>query len=144
MVIDYVMGSEEVREKIAATRIGDRMESDHHPLEVRIGNDGERSGREGGEGRRWERSMESGGTRKVQAKGGRTAGEGMGRGGGDVEEGAEGNAEEQELGKEKGKRTRWWDEECGRKKREVRRELRKWRRGRGNEAEYKRGKWERI
>lgn len=56
-VIDYVMGSEEVREKLAATRVGDRMESDHHPLEVRIGNDGERSGREGGEGRRWERSI---------------------------------------------------------------------------------------
>lgn len=73
------MGSEEVRKKIAATRVGDRMESDHHTLEVKIGNDGERSGREGEEGKKWERSMESGGTRKVQAKGGRTAGEGMGR-----------------------------------------------------------------
>lgn len=37
---------------------------------------------------------------------------------------------ERELGKEKGKRTRWWDEECGRKKREVGRELRRWKRER--------------
>lgn len=44
---------------------------------------------------------------------------------------------ELELGKEKGKRTGWWDEECRRKKKEVRRELRRWRRGRGNEVEHK-------
>lgn len=73
--------------------------------------------------------MESGGTRKVQAKGGRTAGEGMGRGGGDVEEGAEGNRTGAKEGKGE-ENTRWWDEECGRKKREVGRELRRWKRER--------------
>lgn len=49
---------------------------------------------------------------------------------------------ERKLGEERGRRTGWWDEEYREKKREVRRELRKWRRGRGSEEEYKRGRWE--
>lgn len=55
-VIDYVMRSEEVRERLAKMRVEDKMESDHHPLEVRIENEGKRSDREG----MGERSMESG------------------------------------------------------------------------------------
>lgn len=56
-VIDYVMRSEEVKERLAEMR-EDKMESDHHLLEVRIGNEGKRSDREG----MGERSMESGRT----------------------------------------------------------------------------------
>jgi len=33
-VIDYVIGDEEVREKIESMKIGDRVDFDHHPLEV--------------------------------------------------------------------------------------------------------------
>lgn len=35
-VIDYVMGSMEVRNRIIEMRVGDKMDSDYHPLEVRI------------------------------------------------------------------------------------------------------------
>lgn len=45
-VIDYVLGGEEVRERVERMRIGDRIESDHHPLEVWI---------RGGESRRKEK-----------------------------------------------------------------------------------------
>lgn len=33
-VIDYVIGDEKVRVKIGSMKIGDRVDSDHHPLEV--------------------------------------------------------------------------------------------------------------
>lgn len=35
-VIDYVMGSMEVRDRIIEMWVGNKMDSDHHPLEVRI------------------------------------------------------------------------------------------------------------
>lgn len=44
---------------------------------------------------------------------------------------------EQEVGKRKGKSYGWWDGECERKKREVRRDLRRWRKRRGSEETYK-------
>jgi len=46
-VIDYAIGEEEVRERIREFKVGDRIESDHQPLELRI--EGEvRMGRGGG------------------------------------------------------------------------------------------------
>jgi len=33
-VIDYVMGEEEVKERVERMRIGDRIDSDHHLVEV--------------------------------------------------------------------------------------------------------------
>lgn len=97
------MRSEEVRKKIAATRVGDRMESDHHALEVKIGNDGERSGREGEEGKKWERSMESGGPERFRQKVGGLQGKGWA----EVEETLKKALKEteRELRKEKRKRT---------------------------------------
>lgn len=53
-----MMGSEEVREGIREMRVGDRMESDHYPIEVKIGSEEEMG--EGGGKREMERSMESG------------------------------------------------------------------------------------
>lgn len=35
-VIDYVIGGEEVKDRIKRMRIGDKVDSDHHPLEVWI------------------------------------------------------------------------------------------------------------
>lgn len=35
-VIDYVMGSEDVRSKVDNMKIGDRVDSDHHPVEVML------------------------------------------------------------------------------------------------------------
>lgn len=47
-VIDYVIGNEKVREKIRRMRIGDRIDSDHQPVEIWV--KGER--RRQGEGKR--------------------------------------------------------------------------------------------
>lgn len=33
-MIDYVVGSEDVRSKVSNLRIGNRVDSDYHPLEV--------------------------------------------------------------------------------------------------------------
>lgn len=57
IVIDYVIGSGEVKEKIAEMRIGDKMDSDHHPLEMTIRREGEERERRG-EGEEMERGME--------------------------------------------------------------------------------------
>lgn len=46
--------------------------------------------------------------------------------------------EEVEKGRGEGNiKRRWWDEECRMKKREVRKELREWRKGRGDGREYR-------
>jgi len=39
--------------------------------------------------------------------------------------------------KKEEKRVGWWDEECERKKKEVRMELRKWRRNKGDKSRYR-------
>lgn len=54
-VIDYVMGD---REGIEMMRIGEKIDSDHHLVEVWVKEKGERKERNKEEGRRWRRSVE--------------------------------------------------------------------------------------
>src|SRR5436190_10980259 len=35
-VIDYVIGNKECREKVKRLRVGDKIDSDHHPIEVEV------------------------------------------------------------------------------------------------------------
>lgn len=49
---------------------------------------------------------------------------------------------EREWGEGKEKRRGWWNEKCKMKKKEVRRELREWRRKGGEDEKYKRSKQE--
>lgn len=49
-MIDYVMGDEEMREKIGSMRVEDKMDSDHHPVVVWI--KGEEQRRRRGRGNR--------------------------------------------------------------------------------------------
>ena len=63
-VIDYVIGNEECREKVKRLRVGDKIDSDHHPIGVRGETD------EGGKnryraGQSRERSMECRGEEEV-------------------------------------------------------------------------------
>lgn len=53
--VDYVMGSEDVRSKVDNMKIGDRVDSDHHPVEVMLKGEAQRKG--GGKGRKrtWRR-----------------------------------------------------------------------------------------
>jgi len=38
-VIDYVLGDEEMREKVINLKVGERIDSDHQPVVVRIKKD---------------------------------------------------------------------------------------------------------
>jgi len=43
-VIDYIIGSEDVRSKVDNMKIGDRVDSDHHPVEVMLKGEVRRKG----------------------------------------------------------------------------------------------------
>ncbi|XP_024883827.1 uncharacterized protein LOC112462336 [Temnothorax curvispinosus] len=139
-VIDYIIGEGEVREKIVSMVVGERVDSDHHPLEIVVRRGKEEEGRRGGWKKRnrgvWN---EEGAKRFIEKIG-------------EVEEKEEElNKEweemetriteaikgvEEELGNKKGK-VGWWDEECREAKKETRRKLRDWRKKRGEASAYK-------
>ncbi|XP_024868964.1 caldesmon-like [Temnothorax curvispinosus] len=141
-VIDYIISDEDSREKIERLEIGDRVESDHHPLILWIRGGAKRTQRGekieltrrrgiwSEEGRKHfvEKLGKIGGNRKLQEE---------------IEEGVSkirGILKENEKGEVRGAnkiRRRWWDEECKEKKKEARAELRKWRKGKGEVERYR-------
>ncbi|XP_071572354.1 uncharacterized protein [Temnothorax nylanderi] len=146
-VIDYVIGEEEVREKVVRLEIGERIDSDHHPIILWVrGSPKRKQKRRGAERIRrrgiWneegrtqfrERLGAIGGNRDLQEE---------------IEEGTmkirkviEENEDKSEKGAIKNRRG-WWDEECTEGKRGVRRELRKWRKGKGEVERYRERKKE--
>jgi len=142
-VIDYVIGEREVKEEIKKMEIGDRVESDHHPIIVWSKGKVVREERREMRGERPKRigiwNEEEG--RKFRLKVGR-----LESGRGTVEEEIEKASirikqalkEGNESIKWKGRKGRgWWNEESRMKKREVRKELRKWRKGKGEGESYK-------
>ncbi|XP_068989265.1 uncharacterized protein [Neodiprion pinetum] len=136
-VIDYAIGDIEVRDRVKRIEIGDRVDSDHHPVIV------------------WLRGAMAR-TRKGKRVGGTSRGDWTekGRSRFRTEVKWEGIGEV-DVGKEIEKRMRgfrraldvggrgreakkgWWDEECRRKKAEVRQSLRKWRKGEGEGDAYR-------
>jgi len=69
-VIDYVIGDEETKESIRKMRIGDKVDSDHHPLEIWVGAKGRtfnRTEERQSKGAR-KNSMERRGKREIQGK----------------------------------------------------------------------------
>jgi len=149
-VIDYVIGDEETRDHIRGMRIGERVESDHQPLEIKIKGEGEGKGWRRGEKRgvkKWRRGIwneegrkgfvEKLGEWEEVEKGLEEDWRGMER---KIKKALE---EGERIGKWKEeRRLGWWDWECVEKKREVRRELRKWRKGRRSGEGYRRMKGE--
>lgn len=143
LVIDYVLAEEEVTEEVARLEIGDRVDSDHHPVVVWMkGGEYERRGRGRMKGRVcrgiWDEERREAFKevlRRVEL--------------------AEGSLQEviKELGQrikntlerleekrkgEKKERKEWWNKECEMKKRKIRKALRKWRKGRRGGQEYSR------
>lgn len=53
MVIDYVLENEEVREKIIRMGIGEKLNSDHHPVEVTLTGRGKENRKEKKDRREW-------------------------------------------------------------------------------------------
>jgi len=146
-VIDYVMGEEEVKERIDRLRVGDRIDSDHHPVEVWMkGAEKKRRGSKRQEGYRrgvWDDES----CKKFRERLGK-----MESGEEDVEiiwEEMEEKVKRVLLETEKGRenegrrgRRGWWDKECEEKKKGVRKELRNWRKKGGEGRDYKRRKQE--
>ncbi|XP_068991496.1 trichohyalin-like [Neodiprion pinetum] len=136
-VIDYAIGDIEVRDRVKRIEIGDRVDSDHHPVIV------------------WLRGAVAR-TRKGKRVGGTNRGdwteEGRMRfrtevkweGIGEVDVGKEIEKRIREFrrasdvgGRGREAKKGWWDEECRRKKAEVRQSLRKWRKGEGEGDAYR-------
>ncbi|EZA60891.1 hypothetical protein X777_13093 [Ooceraea biroi] len=131
-VIDYVMGDSEVRERIAEMKIGDKIDSDHQPIEVMIKGTGMKRRGERGLEKCWRGVWNEKGRREFKEcidtieMREREIRE-------DWREMEERFKEAMETAERKIVRSRkkgdeWWDEECKKKKREVRRELRLMRR----------------
>jgi len=140
-----MIGNERSRERIVRMEVGDRIDSDHHPLIVTLKGkkDRRRGDGEGREERRrriWTREekeefrvrtegmeLREGGVEKMIEELSRKIKVAVVRGGGDATVGREGRE--------------GWDEKCREKKKEVRRELRMWRKG-GKKETYKEKKRE--
>ncbi|XP_011868143.1 PREDICTED: uncharacterized protein LOC105562162, partial [Vollenhovia emeryi] len=140
-VIDYVIGDKETRDRVKRLVIGDKIDSDHHPVEITIGEGvKEREGRRRKNRRKeWRGRWDEQGRESFRQKIGEIESrEGVQEDWEEWEERIKNAIEEieREGGGREGKRG-WWDEECKSKKREVRKVLREWRKGKGEEREYK-------
>lgn len=146
-IIDYIIGDSEVRDKIVRMTVGDRVDSDHHPVEVRL--EGKVKGIWKGCKRRkcWRGAWDEESRKEFRRKMGR-----LEIGGRELDEELEIMEETvtraiKEIKRERGKgkkRRGEWDEECEAKKGEMRRELRIWRRKGGLCERYRKGKQARI
>ncbi|XP_067206638.1 uncharacterized protein [Linepithema humile] len=115
-VIDYVIGEGEIRDRIEKMRIGDRVDSDHHPVEVWLRGEEERRAlrRKRGGGRRgiWDREGRKRFTEKMGRIqiGGKEIGEEWDNLESKIKEALK--ETEEELGRAEERRRGWWDEEC--------------------------------
>jgi len=139
-VIDYILVNDEMEEELVKMEIGDNVDSDHHPMIIWLKGKGNRkSGGKRGK-KEWKGVWdEKGKERYRQEMGGVELAEGgIQEEMGEIEERIKGALEsiEKERRKEGKRKKGWWDEDCWRKKKEVRRSLREWRKGKGDRREY--------
>ena len=125
-----MIGNEDTRERVERLEVGDRVDSDHHPVVIWVKGGGREEGGTGkiGAGRNERRGnwtqegrvefMRSFGIREVRKRG---VEEEWGELSGRIKEAVN------KMGKGE-KKGGWWDEECREEKGKVRRELRRWRR----------------
>lgn len=115
MAIDYILGNKEVKERVTDMKIGDRIASDHQPIEVKLKRKRGRAGRK--EERRFWREV-------WDVEGREAFTEGLG----ELPKTEKGMEEERIRVKEKirevarkveevrgkntGRRQEWWDEKC--------------------------------
>lgn len=145
-VIDYVIGNEESRERIRNLKIGDKVDSDHHPVEVEI-----KSGMRQIRRREWKEDGRRGIWDKEGCKSFREKIGELEIGEEEIEEEwkrVEGKLKEAMVKTEKERRKEgegmrgWWDKKCREEKRLVRRELRRWRmEGEGTEYRVKKQRY---
>jgi len=126
-VIDYVIGNEETRGKVVRMRVEDWVDSDHQPITVCMKGGGreERIGKRKVKERRGVWTEE--GRKKFEEYVGKRDGgrQGVEEGWRKLKKRVKGALERVER-EEKKVRGGWWDEECRRMKREVKEELKRW------------------
>lgn len=141
-VIDYVIGGEDVRGWVGSLKIGDKIDSDHHPVEVYVKGKQE-SKREGVRNKScrgvWNEEGRNIFKEKVEGIGGGNEELSIEDEWGIVESRLKEALRETErcMGKRDRGEGKWWDEECRSSKREVRKVLRNWRREGGEGEKYK-------
>nr|XP_034195027.1 vicilin-like seed storage protein At2g18540 [Osmia lignaria] len=145
MVIDYVIAEAEGREKIVSLEVGDNVDSDHHPMIVKLRAGGKQRTKVEKERRaiargNWTEQGRSKFTEELnwtKSRGGKVE-EDMEEMIEQVKRGLEKSREKGQMSKKKG----WWDEECKKRKKELRGVLREWRKGRAEGESYRKTKRE--
>lgn len=130
-----------MKERVEEMRVGDRIDSDHQPVEVTMrGRGGERE-KQRRTKKFWRGVWDKEGREEFRDKLGNVekCGEEIETGRKEMEERKRIALKEIETkrGKIVNRKRGWWDEACGRNKEEVRRELRNWRRGKGDKRKYR-------
>ncbi|KAL6431964.1 hypothetical protein ACFW04_007414 [Cataglyphis niger] len=147
-VIDYVMGDEDTRMQVGEVEVGDNIDSDHHPIIVRIkGGDKIRLGRKERTSKKWVWSQEGKDEfRKALGNVEEVAGGGVEEVWGSmrdrIKQVIRGGCAAKGIRRERG----WWDRECKEEKSIVRRELRRWREKGGDGKCYReaKGKYKKL
>lgn len=132
-VIDYIIRNEEVRERVVRLEVGEEVDSDHQPVICWIKGEGIEKRRKTGKRVRRGRWDEEGCERfrkkigRIEMRKDEEVRTEIERMNGRIKEAMEESEKgEKEVGKSY---WGWWDKECIEKKKEVRRELREWRKG---------------
>ncbi|XP_039312991.1 uncharacterized protein LOC120359478 [Solenopsis invicta] len=141
-VIDVILINEGVEEEIESLKVGDQIDSDHHPVIIRLKKGEGKKKQKGrkykvGHRGRWdeegrERFRRELGRVEVKEEGVQKGIKDVGR---RIRETLERMEEEGRMVESRGRG--WWDEECREKKRKVRRTLREWRKGWREGQEYR-------
>ncbi|XP_029176945.1 golgin subfamily A member 6-like protein 22 [Nylanderia fulva] len=139
-VIDYIIVSRETKEKIERMEVGDKVDSDHHPIVAWIeGETEEKKEKRQKKERRgiWDEERrkkfkEKLGEIKEEEREMQDEIESINK---RIRKALEMGVETSER-KEK-KSREWWNTDCAKMKKTMRKSLRKWRKGKGEEEEYK-------
>ncbi|XP_029054555.2 eukaryotic translation initiation factor 3 subunit A-like [Osmia bicornis bicornis] len=144
-VIDYVIAEEQGKERMKRMGIGDKIDSDHHPIILKmegwgVGKEEEKERKKPVARGNWSQQGRENFKKEINWKERRR---------GNLEEDMESMMVEFRKGLERGKennktqvRKGWWDEESMRRKKEVRKALRDWRKGRIGGEKYREAKRE--
>jgi len=144
-VIDYVIGDKETRERIGKMKIGDKIDSDHHPLEIWVEGETQRGRKKDKEQEIrkvvWDREGQERFRKSLRIERREGKGKEIDKEWREIEERVKKalkavGERQRDRRRERG----WWDDEYRERKKEARKELRKWRRLSGEKEKYRKKK----
>lgn len=134
--IDYVVRNEAGRDKIKSMKVGERLKSDHLPLEIKLQASGKKREEEKGQEKKkiivWEEGGEEVFKEKLLEQGEKLNWK-------DFKEKIQRALPVKEIRQKEGNnKEKWWDEECHREKMKLKEGYRKLRKGEKSEEEWRR------